>query len=158
MPGRCRRYEHLLGGERVRLPITLPGNEHVWHLYVVRVANRDAVLKGLNENGIGAGSTIRCRSTAAGFRRAGPLRGALPVSERSADEILSLPIYPGITAEHQERVVEVLAKVTWRSSRSRFSTFAAFSAFSRRRSAAIAPRQRKSRPGMIANEKASNRA
>jgi len=106
------RYEQLLGGEsRVRLPVTLAGNEHVWHLYVIRVANRDEVLKGLNENGIGAAIhypvPVHLQTAFTGLGAA----GSFPVSERSADEILSLPIYPGITAEHQERVAEVLSKV-----------------------------------------------
>jgi dTDP-4-amino-4,6-dideoxygalactose transaminase len=109
----ARRYEQLLAGEsRIRLPITLPGNEHVWHLYVVRVANRDDVLKQLNENGVGAAIhypvPIHRQPAFAGLAR---VSGALPVTEASAGEILSLPMFPGITAEHQERVVEVLSKV-----------------------------------------------
>jgi dTDP-4-amino-4,6-dideoxygalactose transaminase len=107
------RYEQLFADEsRVRLPVTLPGNEHVWHLYVVRVANRDDVLKQLNENGIGAAIhypvPIHHQPAFAGLAR---VCGALPVVERSAGEILSLPIFPGITAEQQERVAEVLTKV-----------------------------------------------
>ena len=39
----------------VRLPVTLPGNEHVWHLYVVRVPSRDEVLRRLQAEGVGAG-------------------------------------------------------------------------------------------------------
>ncbi len=50
------RYGELLAGlEGVELPRTLPGNEHVWHLYVIRVKSRDEVLKKLNAEGIGAG-------------------------------------------------------------------------------------------------------
>ena len=50
------RYTELLAGvDGVILPTELAGNEHVWHLYVVRVQRRDAVLTSLNANGIGAG-------------------------------------------------------------------------------------------------------
>ncbi|HEV7784626.1 MAG TPA: DegT/DnrJ/EryC1/StrS family aminotransferase, partial [Thermoanaerobaculia bacterium] len=50
------RYDELLAGlAGVETPPTLPGNEHVWHLYVVRVPRRDEVLAKLNAEGIGAG-------------------------------------------------------------------------------------------------------
>lgn len=46
------RYDPLLAGlPGVRLPVTLPGNEHVWHLYVVRVQDRDEVLRILQARG-----------------------------------------------------------------------------------------------------------
>ena len=104
------RYDHLLSGvEGVRLPVTLPGNEHVWHLYVVRVPNRDAVLRHMNHAGVGAGihypTPIHLQPA---FWSLGHGPGAFPVAESSAGQILSLPIFPGITAEQQERVVEAL--------------------------------------------------
>src|SRR5207247_10323384 len=50
-----RRYHKLLSGMgAVTLPVTLPGNEHVWHLYVIRLPRRDSVLRKLKEAGIGA--------------------------------------------------------------------------------------------------------
>ncbi|HSO66147.1 MAG TPA: DegT/DnrJ/EryC1/StrS family aminotransferase, partial [Ornithinibacter sp.] len=50
------RYDRLLADlPGVRLPTTLPGNVHVWHLYVVRVPRRDHVLRFLQSEGIGAG-------------------------------------------------------------------------------------------------------
>jgi dTDP-4-amino-4,6-dideoxygalactose transaminase len=106
----ARRYDALLadvGG--VGRPSTLPGNEHVWHLYVVRVPRRDDVLRKLNAAGIGAGIhypvPIHLQGAFAGL---GHQRGDFPVAEAAADEILSLPLYPHITAAQQERVVEAL--------------------------------------------------
>ena len=106
----ARRYDALLadvGG--VGRPSTLPGNEHVWHLYVVRVPRRDDVLRNLNAAGIGAGIhypvPIHLQGAFAGL---GHQRGDFPVAEAAADEILSLPLYPHITAAQQERVVEAL--------------------------------------------------
>jgi dTDP-4-amino-4,6-dideoxygalactose transaminase len=91
-------------------PVTLPGNEHVWHLYVVRVPDRDLVLKRLHEAGIGAGVhyPTPLHLTAA-FASLGYAEGAFPVAERAAGEILSLPLFAEITAQQQERVVAVLA-------------------------------------------------
>jgi len=104
------RYASLLGGrDEVRLPVTLPGNVPVWHLYVVRVAHRDQVLERLHAEGVGAGIhypfPVHLTPAMADLGR-GP--GSFPVAERAAGEILSLPLFPGITSEQQERVAEVL--------------------------------------------------
>jgi dTDP-4-amino-4,6-dideoxygalactose transaminase len=93
----------------VRTPATLPGNEHVWHLYVVRVACRDDVLAHLQAEGIGAGVhyPVPVHLTPA-MAELGYTQGTFPVAERAAREILSLPMFPGITRAQQERVVDVL--------------------------------------------------
>ncbi len=50
------RYDDLLAGTPgLRLPATQEGNEHVWHLYVVRVPDRDEVVRRLHAEGVGAG-------------------------------------------------------------------------------------------------------
>jgi len=91
------------------LPATLPGNEHVWHLYVVRVPERDRVLRELNDAGIGASVHYPIPIHLQGaFAHLGHGPGDFPVAERVAEEILSLPIYPGITADQQEEVVRAL--------------------------------------------------
>jgi dTDP-4-amino-4,6-dideoxygalactose transaminase len=103
-------YAELLAGvPDVRLPVTLPGNEHVWHLYVVRVPNRDEVLRRLWAEGVGAGIhyPVPVHLTPA-MREFGLGPGQCPVTERAATEILSLPIFPGITRRQQERVADVL--------------------------------------------------
>jgi dTDP-4-amino-4,6-dideoxygalactose transaminase len=105
------RYAQLLAGvPGVRLPAVAPGNEHVWHLYVVRVAARDAVLADLNAAGVGAGVhyPVPVHLTGA-LAPLGHGTGDFPVVERAAGEILSLPLFPGITPAQQERVAEVLA-------------------------------------------------
>ena len=90
-------------------PRTLDGNEHVWHLYVVRVPERDRVLKELHAAGIGAGIhyPVPIHLTAA-FAGLGYAQGAFPIAERTARELLSLPLFAEITAAQQERVVSVL--------------------------------------------------
>lgn len=105
------RYDELLGElTGVTLPQTAPGNEHVWHLYVIQVDDRDRILRELNDAGIGAGIhyPVPIHLTPA-FASLGALRGRFPVAERAANRILSLPIHPHITPQQQEYVVAVLA-------------------------------------------------
>ena len=109
-------YGELLAGVAgVRLPVTLPGNEHVWHLYVVRVDGRDEVLSRLHAEGVGAGIhyPVPVHLTPA-MAEYGPGPGGCPVAERAAGEILSLPMFPGITRAQQERVAHVLADAVGR--------------------------------------------
>ena len=103
-------YDELLSRcDAVVRPRTLDGNEHVWHLYVVRVPDRDRVLKELHATGIGAGIhyPVPIHLTAA-FADLGYAQGTFPVAERTAPELLSLPLFPEITAAQQERVVSAL--------------------------------------------------
>ncbi|HZC71215.1 MAG TPA: DegT/DnrJ/EryC1/StrS family aminotransferase, partial [Jatrophihabitans sp.] len=108
----AERYGDLLKGmDEVRAPEAVPGNEHVWHLYVVRVPRRDEVLAHMNAAGVGAGIHYPVPVhllPAFADRGWGP--GAFPTAELLAGEILSLPIYPGITPAQQERVVGHLAE------------------------------------------------
>ena len=104
-------YDEVLAehADVIQTPGVAPGNRHVWHLYVVRVSNRDAVVEALHERGIGAGIHYPTPlHLEAAFRELGGCRGDFPVAERAADEILSLPIYPGITQAGQERTAEAL--------------------------------------------------
>jgi dTDP-4-amino-4,6-dideoxygalactose transaminase len=110
----AHRYEELLAevGD-VTAPAVLPGNEHVWHLYVVRVpaARRDHVVRALTGQGIGAGVHYPVPVHLQGaFRDLGHRRGDFPTAEDAAAEILSLPLYPQIRPNQQERVVEALAR------------------------------------------------
>jgi dTDP-4-amino-4,6-dideoxygalactose transaminase len=107
------RYDELLSDVDVARPVTLDGNEHVWHLYVIRVpgGRRDEVVAKLNAAGIGAGIhypyPIHLTPAFAGL---GYSAGSFPHSEVAATEILSLPLYPQITAAQQERVVAALTE------------------------------------------------
>lgn len=106
------RYEALLADvPGVRTPTVVPGNEDVWHLYVVQVDDRDRVLNGLNEAGIGAGIHYPTPVHLTGaYAHLGHGVGAFPVAEAAAGRILSLPMYPHLTAEQQEAVVDALAE------------------------------------------------
>jgi dTDP-4-amino-4,6-dideoxygalactose transaminase len=106
----AQRYDELLASiPGVRLPSTLAGNQHVWHLYVVRVPRRDAVLTRLSESGIGAGIHYPVPIHLQGaYRQRGHRVGDFPVAERAAGEILSLPIFAEITPAQQERTAAAL--------------------------------------------------
>jgi dTDP-4-amino-4,6-dideoxygalactose transaminase len=104
------RYHDLLSEVNdVIRPRVLAGNEHVWHLYVVRVPGRDRVLKELQAADIQAGIhyPVPIHLTNA-FAWLGYAEGSFPVAERAAGQLLSLPLFPEITAEQQARVVETL--------------------------------------------------
>jgi dTDP-4-amino-4,6-dideoxygalactose transaminase len=102
------RYDELLSTVDVVRPVTAAGNEHVWHLYVVRVPaeHRTRIVATLNAAGIGAGIhyPVPVHLTPA-FAGLGQGTGSFPHAELAAAEILSLPLYPQITADQQERVV-----------------------------------------------------
>lgn len=104
------RYDAMLADcEPVRLPTTASGNDHVWHLYVVRVPERDRVLAEMQAAGIGASVHYPVPIHLQGaFSGLGYRLGSFPEAERAAGEILSLPLYPGITESQQAHVVEVL--------------------------------------------------
>ena len=105
------RYDALLSSlDEVIRPRTLEGNEHVWHLYVIRIPDRDRVLKEMQTAGVGAGIHYpRPIHLTDAFAPLGYTEGAFPVAERTSRQLLTLPIFPGITAAQQERVVSVLA-------------------------------------------------
>ena len=109
------RYEVLLSDvDLVIRPRALDGNEHVWHLYVVQVPDRDRVLRELHAVGIGAAvhypRPIHQTPAYAALARAGLARvaGPLTVAGRTAPGLLSLPLFPGITPDQQQRVVSAL--------------------------------------------------
>jgi|HubBroStandDraft_2_1064218.scaffolds.fasta_scaffold123575_1 dTDP-4-amino-4,6-dideoxygalactose transaminase len=104
------RYEELLSGlDEISLPKTLPGNEHVWHLYVIRVPQRDRILQDLDENGVRAAIHYPVPvHLQPAFRYLGYAPGDFPVAEAAAGQILSLPLYPQITLEQQQRVAQAI--------------------------------------------------
>jgi dTDP-4-amino-4,6-dideoxygalactose transaminase len=106
---RVARYysEALAGVGDLRLPVTAPNAEHVWHLYVVRTGDPGGLAGFLAERGIGAGRHYpHPPHLTAAYEQLGFRAGAFPVAEALAAECLSLPIFPGMTEEQLERVVQ----------------------------------------------------
>jgi dTDP-4-amino-4,6-dideoxygalactose transaminase len=101
----ARYDELLLDGPGPRRAQTVAGNVHVFHLYVVRVAERDRVLAALTARGIGAGvhyaGALHRQLAFAPW----DTRASCPVTDDAVATVLSLPMFPGITADQQARVV-----------------------------------------------------
>lgn len=97
-------YDAALAG--VTLPVELPDAQHVYHLYVVRLARRDALRDHLEANGIQ--TTIHYPvpiHRQPSHADLGYAEGALPVTEACAREIVSLPLHVQLTPDDQQRVI-----------------------------------------------------
>jgi dTDP-4-amino-4,6-dideoxygalactose transaminase len=103
------RYEAALRG--VVTPSTRPGDEHVFHLYVIRDRRRDALAAALAADGVG---TLVHYPVPAhlqpAYRHLGIPAGALPATERVAAEVLSLPLYVGLSDPEVERVASAVSE------------------------------------------------
>lgn len=94
-------YKQLLDGcDRIVTPFIPEGREHIFHLFVVRVKDRDVVMKCLAENEIGCGLhyPIPLHLQRA-YHDMGHASGDFPETESAAGEILSLPMYPHISED-----------------------------------------------------------
>jgi dTDP-3-amino-2,3,6-trideoxy-4-keto-D-glucose/dTDP-3-amino-3,4,6-trideoxy-alpha-D-glucose/dTDP-2,6-dideoxy-D-kanosamine transaminase len=118
----ARRYDEQLGDSGLVLPVTRPGNRHVFHLYVVRHPARDAIIAALSEQGVSVGIHYPWPiHTMRAYAQFGGGEGSLPVTEQAAREIFSLPMYPSLSDGEQDRACEAL-RVSLRSgSRRAFS-------------------------------------
>lgn len=100
-------YAQNLAGLELQTPEENSNSKHIFHLYVIRVKEREALRSWLNERNIGSGIhyPVPChlQNACASFREA---TGKLPVTERLVGEILSLPMYPELLSGQIERVTE----------------------------------------------------
>jgi dTDP-4-amino-4,6-dideoxygalactose transaminase len=99
--------EALEGVSGIRLPVEPAYARHVYHLYVIRAERRNQLQEHLSRLGIGTGLHYPLplhRQKA--YSHLGYGAGSFPVTERAADEILSLPMFPELTAEQVERVAD----------------------------------------------------
>jgi dTDP-4-amino-4,6-dideoxygalactose transaminase len=99
------RYRSGLAGTPVVLPPNPERARHTYHQFTIRAPRRDALMSRLRERGI-ATRVYYPRTVPAQpcFQSLGPAPGSFPVSERLTGEVLSLPIYPGLTADQVDRV------------------------------------------------------
>lgn len=107
------RYNALLGGSPLVLPAEAPDAVHVYHLYVVRSERRDALREGLRRAGVGTAIHYPLPAhLQEAYRDLGWRPGSLPVTERLAGEVLSLPMFPELTDEEIEQVVAAVTNAT----------------------------------------------
>ena len=103
------RYGELLVGTGVRTPDALPDRHHVYHIYAIREARREALQTFLQERGVATGIhyPIPVHLQQA-FAELGHKAGDFPHSEAAANEVLSLPMFPELRPEQQDVVVAAL--------------------------------------------------
>jgi dTDP-4-amino-4,6-dideoxygalactose transaminase len=100
-------YDELLTASSVTAPTAMPYGEHIYHLYVVRCARRDEMQAFLKERGIGTlvHYPVPVHLQPAYRGRLGGA-GSLPETERAAQEILSLPMFPELSEAEVQHVAE----------------------------------------------------
>jgi len=109
----ARAYADFLKGvEGVRLPAAAGYGQHVYHIFAVRVKDRDRVFEGLKNFGIQAAVhypiPLHLQEV---YKDLGYRKGDFPVAERVAQEVLCLPIYPHIRPSQVSWVVRVLKRL-----------------------------------------------
>ena len=101
-------YDQALGGmEEIVTPAHAADVRHVYHVYAIRVQERDEIMRLLGEKGIGCGVhyPIPVHLQEA-YRSLGYARGDFPIAERCAAEFISLPMFPELTSAQLEIVVQ----------------------------------------------------
>jgi dTDP-4-amino-4,6-dideoxygalactose transaminase len=105
-------YDEALAGSGLEAPYVQPEVEHVYHLYVVQLEDRDRVKSALAELGIGAGIHYPVPiHLQAAYRELGFGPGSFPVTENAANRVLSLPMYPELADSDAGRVAEALSEI-----------------------------------------------
>jgi dTDP-4-amino-4,6-dideoxygalactose transaminase len=108
---RASAYARVLASAPIILPIEAPWARHIYHLYVIRSTERDALQKHLAENGVGS---LLHYPVPVHMQRAyadlGYPLGAFPNAERACNEVLSLPMYPELSIENIEIIGNCIAR------------------------------------------------
>ena len=106
----ARKYMELLKDVvGIAIPVEADYARHVFHCFVVRVRNRDEVHRRLVESGIGAGIHYPLPvHLQKGYAELGYRTGAFPIAEEYAKEVITLPLFPEMTGEQINEVVETL--------------------------------------------------
>ncbi|RDG38272.1 DegT/DnrJ/EryC1/StrS family aminotransferase [Streptomyces corynorhini] len=108
----ARRYADGLADTGLVLPRTVPGNEHVYYVYVVRHPRRDDIIERLGAYDIQLNISYPWPvHTMTGFAHLGYAEGSLPVTEALAAEIFSLPMYPSLAPDLQDKVIHAVREV-----------------------------------------------
>jgi dTDP-4-amino-4,6-dideoxygalactose transaminase len=96
----------------VRLPAVLSGADHVYHLYVVRHSRRKHIIEGFDQVGIATGLhyPIPLHRQEV-LRKTGFRAESLAVTQETADQCFSLPLYPGMPPGYQRKVTETLERI-----------------------------------------------
>lgn len=103
----CKRYLEEIDNDKIILPQIRPGATTVWHQFVIRCEERERLIASLNEKGIGTliHYPIPPHLSEA-YAYLGLSKGCLPITEKYAREVVSLPLYNGMTDTEQEYVID----------------------------------------------------
>jgi UDP-4-amino-4,6-dideoxy-N-acetyl-beta-L-altrosamine transaminase len=101
-------YDEAFAGSAFRPLRRQEGVLHAYHLYVVRTAERNAVFSRMRDNGIGVNVHYIPVHFHPYYReKLGTREGMCPVAEAAYSEVLTLPLWPGMTAQDQARVISL---------------------------------------------------
>lgn len=104
-------YRSRLDPSSIILPMVSDGAEPVWHVFAVRVRHRDAFQRALQAEGIGTVIHYPIPPhLQACYAHLGLSKGALPISERIHEQIISIPLWPGMSKEAIDRVILIANK------------------------------------------------
>ena len=106
------RYNDLLVDSGVRLPEEISSNRHVYHIYAIRVPQRDMFQNALASQGVQSGIHYPVPvHLQPAYADLGHKAGDFPHSEAAANEVLSLPMFPELTTAQQDRVANAVKAV-----------------------------------------------
>lgn len=105
----CERYLENLHNDKIMLPKIREGATHIWHQFVIRTEVRNELIKYLDGKGIGTiiHYPIPPHLSEA-YQYLGIKEGSLPITEKYAKTVLSLPLYNGMAEEEQETVIDAV--------------------------------------------------
>ena len=105
----AQRYLEGLDTAYLALPRVRPGVTPTWHQFVIHTPHRDALRAHLAAHGVGSEVHYPIPPhLSEAYRYLGLREGAFPIAERNAREVLSLPMFNGITLEEQSRVIDTI--------------------------------------------------
>jgi len=97
--------------EFIKMPKENKNGKHSYYMYVVRAKNREKLQNYLKENGIESGIHYPLPlHLQPAYKHLGHKKGDFPITEKVSNEILSLPLYPEITNEQVDYVVNNIKK------------------------------------------------
>lgn len=105
----CQRYLEGIHNDNIELPQIRKGATHIWHQFVTRTNRRQELIDYLNEKEIGTIIHYPIPphlSEAYGYLNI--QKGSLPITEKYAETVLSIPLYNGMTKEEQTYVIDIL--------------------------------------------------
>lgn len=105
----CTNYINGIHNDYIELPQVCMNATSVWHQFVVHCKLRDQLIEYLNENDVGTiiHYPIPPHLSEA-YQYLGLSKGSLPITEQYANEVLSIPLYNGMTDEEQDYVIKII--------------------------------------------------